>query len=60
MSLQKGAPSKSILVNKHETPLVRGSDAVVAETVFPEAAAPKDDVELRHKPKKVCSHVCSC
>ena len=51
---QKSAPAKSILHNRDETPLVRSDDAAVAETVYSESAAPRDDLELKHnRAKKV-------
>lgn len=36
---------------------MRSEDAAIAETVFAENAAPKDDLELKHnKTKKVSEH----
>ncbi|XP_067941313.1 kinectin-like isoform X5 [Watersipora subatra] len=48
---KKTGPSKSILHNRDEIPLMKSADAPVPETVF--TTSPKDDLELKHsKPKK--------
>lgn len=54
--LSQKAPTKSILHNKNETPLVN-TDLAVKETDFTAKTIPKDVVEIKHdKAKKVLLH----